>query len=139
MHQEAVESEQQWDGEEEVDYYYPQTAKEDATFRAITTVHEIPYSGVDLSGGNDKDELSAEGSSLNPEADMFHPMRVLGDSKKMKETHLFREIHLLREMYLLRMIEESKVNQSKMNLWTETQLKLVKEMWRRKKMMIQLA
>lgn len=56
MPQEAVESEQKWESKEEVDYCYPQTAEENATFQAVTIVHEIPYSRVDLSGGNDKAE-----------------------------------------------------------------------------------
>lgn len=80
MPQEAVESEQPWENEEEVDYCYPQTAKEDAIFWTVTIVHEIPHLRVDLSGGNDKDKLSSEELGLNPEADVFHPKRDLGDS-----------------------------------------------------------
>lgn len=71
--QEAAVPEWSQEIEEEVDYYYPQTAK-DVTFPTITIVHEIPHSRVDLTKLNDKDELSSEGSNLNPEADVFHPM-----------------------------------------------------------------
>ena len=72
--QEATEPEQSWENEEEIDYYYQQTAKEDVTFPTITIVREIPHSRVDLTEVNNEDELNSEVSSLNPEADAVHPM-----------------------------------------------------------------
>jgi len=84
--QEATEPEQSWESEEEVDYYYPQTTKGDITLLAITIVHEIPHSRVDLTRVDDKDGISSEELSLNPEADVFHPMRNQDENTPEEET-----------------------------------------------------